>query len=115
MVRRGGDRVRADGDHAGRGDLGADLLAGEMAADAGLGALADLDLDGGARLQVLRGDAEAPRGDLNDGAVGVGVQVAVQAALTGVEVGAGGLGDNLGGTFPPAGNGSDGLIRFTYS
>ena len=30
-------------------------------------------------------------------------------------VGAKGTGDNFGGTFPPAGNGSNGVVRFTYS
>ena len=39
--------VGALGDHAGAGHLLVDLLAGQMPPDAGLGALADLDLDGG--------------------------------------------------------------------
>ena len=39
-----------------------DLLAGQVAADAGLGALADLDLDGGAAVQVVGVDAEPARG-----------------------------------------------------
>ena len=59
-----------------------------MPSDAGLGALADFDLDGGAGVQVVRVHAEAPAGHLHDGAVGVGLQVAVQAALAAVEVGA---------------------------
>ena len=43
---------------------------GQMPADAGLGALAYLDLDGGAGVQVLRVHAEAPGGHLHHGAVG---------------------------------------------
>ena len=88
MVRRRRDGVGALGDHAGARHLLVDLLAGQMPSDAGLGALADFDLDGGAGVQVVRVHAEASAGHLHDGAVGVGLQVAVQAALAAVEVGA---------------------------
>ena len=66
------------------GDVAVGLLAGQVAADAGLGALADLDLDGGAAVEVVGVDAEAARGHLHDDVVLVGVEVGVQAALAGV-------------------------------
>ncbi len=55
-----------------------------MTADAGLGALTDLDLDGGTAVQVLGVHAEASRGDLDDDVVLVGIEVRVQSALAGV-------------------------------
>ena len=88
VVRRRRDGVGALGNHAGARHLLVDLLAGQMPPDAGLGALADLDLDGGAGVQVVRVHAEASAGHLHDGAVGVGFQIAVQAAFAAVEVGA---------------------------
>src|SRR5450756_1181647 len=66
VMRRRRDGVRAARDAAGGGDVLVDLLAGQMAADARLGALPDLDLHGGAAVEVLRVHAEAPRGHLHD-------------------------------------------------
>ena len=60
VVRRRGKRVGAGGDHARRGDLVVDLFAGQMPADAGLGALADLYLYADGGLEVLVENAEAP-------------------------------------------------------
>ncbi len=84
----GGEGVGALGYAAGGGDGGGDLGAREMAADAGLGALADLDLDGGAGAEVVLVDAEAAGSALDDGAVGVLVEILVEAALAGGPVGA---------------------------
>ena len=74
----------------GAGDPRVDLLAGQLAALAGLGPLGDLDLQVVGVDQVLAGHAEAARGHLLDGAaaqvaVGVGGEaVGVLAALAGV-------------------------------
>jgi hypothetical protein len=53
------------------GDLVGDLVAGDLAALAGLGALGHLDLQHVGVGEVLRGDPEAARGDLLDAAVEV--------------------------------------------
>lgn len=88
-------RRRRDEADAGRrvtrlGDPRVDLVAGQLAALAGLGALGHLDLDVVGVDQVLAGDAEAAGGDLLDrGAAGRVVEaVRVLAALTGVGLGA---------------------------
>ena len=86
VMRRWADRVGALGDHAGPRHLGVDLLAGQVPADARLGALADLDLDRGPGGEVLGRHAEAPRRHLDDGVIRVGFQAPVEAALAGVEV-----------------------------
>ena len=88
MVRRGGNGVAALGDHAGAGDIRHDLLPGQMAADAGLGALSHLDLDGRACVEVILVHAEASRGHLHDGVRAVLVEVLVQSALAGIVIGA---------------------------
>ena len=88
MVRRGGDGVRALGNHARAGDVRADLDARQVAADAGLGALAHLDFNRRAGVQVIRMHAEAAGGHLHDGVGAVLVEVLVQSALAGVVVGA---------------------------
>ena len=87
VVRRRRDQADARGGAAGPGDPRVDLAAGQLAALAGLGPLADLDLDVVGVHQVLAGDAEAPGRDLLDRAaprvavrVG-GVAVGVLAAL----------------------------------
>ncbi len=88
-------RRRRDQPHAGHGvaDLGdvlVDLVARELPALAGLGALGHLDLQLVGVDQVLRGHAEAARGHLLDGrshrvAVGAGdVAQRILAALAGV-------------------------------
>ena len=82
-----GDGVRALRDHTGLGDVRADLEAGQMAADAGLCALAHLDLDGGAGFEVILVHAEAAGCDLNDGVGAVLIEVLVQAALAGIIIG----------------------------
>ncbi len=64
MVVGGRDQVGARGRVTGGGDLLGDLLAGQVAALAGLGALADLDLGDVGGVEHLRRDAEAARGDL---------------------------------------------------
>ena len=67
------------------GDVAVDLVAGELAALAGLGALGDLDLDLVGVDQVVDGHAEAPGGDLLDRrAALVAVARLVLAALAGV-------------------------------
>ena len=84
-------RRRADQAHAGRGVAGlghprVDLVARQLAALAGLGALRHLDLDVVGVGEVLRGHAEPPGGDLLDRAAPLGVveTVGVLAALAGV-------------------------------
>ncbi len=88
-------RRRADQAHAGRrvpglGHPRVDLVAGQLAALAGLGALRHLDLDVVGVGEVLRGHAEAAGRDLLDRAAPLGVveTVRVLAALTGVGLGA---------------------------
>ena len=84
-------RRRADQAHARRGVPGlghprVDLVAGQLAALAGLGTLGHLDLDVVGVREVLRGHAEAAAGDLLDRAAALGVveTLGVLAALTGV-------------------------------
>ena len=74
VVRRRGDQADARGGMADLGDPGIDLVAGQLAAFAGLGALGHLDLQLLGVDQVVAGDAEAAGGDLLDGAV-LGVAV----------------------------------------
>ncbi len=64
VVVGGRDQVGAGRRVTGGGDLLGDLLAGQVAALAGLGALADLDLGQVGGVEHLGRDAEAPRGDL---------------------------------------------------
>ncbi len=64
VVVGGRDQVGAGRRVTGGGDLLGDLLAGQVAALAGLGALADLDLGEVGGVEHLRRDAEAARGDL---------------------------------------------------
>ena len=87
MVRGGGDGVRTLGDHTGAGDVRADLVAGQVAADAGLCALAHLDLNCRARFQVIFMYAEAAGRDLYDGVRAVLIEVLMQAALAGIIIG----------------------------
>ncbi len=86
------------------GDVLVDLVAGQLAALAGLGALGHLDLDVVGVDQVLGGDAKAPRGHLLDGrAHGIAVGQANEAvrflaALAGVRAAADAVhGDGQGG------------------
>src|SRR4029078_3265862 len=60
----------ADGDAADRGDLLGDLGAGQQATEAGLGTLADLDLDRVGDGDRLLGPAEVPGRHLEDVAAG---------------------------------------------
>ena len=72
VVRRRRDQAHARGGVTHPGDPGADLVAGQLTALAGLGALGDLDLDVVGVHQIFGGDAETPGGDLLDGrALGV--------------------------------------------
>ena len=64
VVVGGRDQVRPRRRVTRRGDLLRDLLAGQVAALAGLGALADLDLGDVGAVDHFGRDAEAPRGDL---------------------------------------------------
>ena len=66
VVRRRRDERDAGGGAAQPGDVRGDLVAGQLAALARLGALGDLDLELLGAGQVGRGDAEAPGGDLAD-------------------------------------------------
>src|SRR5665647_1880734 len=75
---------------AGVDDSGGDR--GDVVHGRDLGALPDLDLHGGAAVEVLRVHAEAPRGHLHDHVVLVREQVGVQAALAGVHEDAAALG-----------------------
>ena len=86
VVRRGGDGVRALGDHAGHGNVSDDLRAGQMPADARLRALPHLDLDGGARVQTALLDAEAAGGHLYDRVCAVLIEITVQSALAGIVI-----------------------------
>ena len=70
VVRRRGDQADARRRVPGLGDPRVDLVAGQLAALAGLGALGHLDLDVVGVDQVLAGHAEAAGGDLLDGASG---------------------------------------------
>ena len=88
MVGRRRNGVRALRDHTGLGDVRTDLEARQMAADARLCALTHLDLDGGAGFEIILVYAEAAGRDLNDGVRAVLVEVLVQAALTGIIIGA---------------------------
>src|SRR5438045_2819917 len=94
MVRR-----RRDEPHAGRGvadlaDVFVHLVAGQLAALAGLGALGHLDLEFVGIDQVLGGNAEAPAGDLlnraaAEAAVGIGLEaIGVLATLPGIALAA---------------------------
>ncbi len=86
VVRRGRDQADAGGGVPGPGDPRVDLVAGQLAALAGLGALRHLDLDVVGVDQVFAGDPEAAGGDLLDGGAARRVVQAlgVLAALTGV-------------------------------
>ena len=94
VVRRRRDQLDAGRRVAHPADVVVDLVAGQLAALAGLGALRHLDLQVGGVRQVVGRDAEAAGGDLLDRAlsrvaVGVGlVAVVVLAALAGVAAGA---------------------------
>ena len=69
VVGRGRDESDAGGRAAHLGDPGVDLLAGQMAALAGFGALGHLDLDLGRARQVAARHAEAPARHLLDGGI----------------------------------------------
>ena len=85
MVGRGGDQRHAGGGAAGLGDPGIDLLAGQMAALAGLCALCHLDLDLLGAAEIFAGDAEAAGGHLLDGGAPLVVEpLRGLAALAGV-------------------------------
>ena len=86
VVRRRGDQADARGGVPGLGDPRVDLVAGQLAALAGLGALGHLDLDVVGVDQVLAGHAEAAGGDLLDGRAARRVvePLGVLAALAGV-------------------------------
>ena len=94
VVRRRRDQADAGRRVADLGDVLVDLVAGQLAALAGLGALRHLDLQLVAVDQVVAGDAEAARGHLLDGAapqVAVGVRREahrILAALAGVRLAA---------------------------
>ena len=88
MVGGGGNGVGALGDHAGTAHVRPHLGARQMAADARLGSLAHLDLDGGSRLQKVLMHAEAPGGHLDDGVGTILIEILVEPALAGVVAGA---------------------------
>jgi hypothetical protein len=67
VVRRRRDQTDAGRGVAHAGDLRVDLVARQLAALAGLGALGDLDLDVVGVDQIFHRDAEATGGDLLDG------------------------------------------------
>ena len=86
MVRRGGNRVRAFGNHARFGNIRHNLPARQMTANARLCALPHLDFNRRARVQVIVIDAEAPRRDLHNRVFAVLVEVLMQAAFAGVVI-----------------------------
>ena len=90
VVRRRADQADARRRVAGLGDPRVHLVAGQLTALAGLGALRHLDLDVVGVGEVLRRDAEATRRDLLDrrAARRVVQPVGVLAALAGVRLGA---------------------------
>ena len=67
MVRRRRNQAHARRGVTHLGDVGIDLVAGKLAAFAGLGALGHLDLDVVGIDQIFGGDAETARGHLLDG------------------------------------------------
>jgi len=69
VVGRGRDEADTGGRTAHLGDPGIYLLAGQVAALAGLGALCHLDLDFRGACQVAAGDAKAAARHLLDGGV----------------------------------------------
>ena len=71
--------IRAFWNHTGARNLGRNFFAGQVPADAGLGALADFDFDGSRSIQVIQMDAETPRGHLGDGVFAELVEFGVQA------------------------------------
>ena len=90
VVRRRADEADARRAAAGLGDPRVDLVAGQLAALAGLGALGHLDLQVVGVGQVVAGDAEAPAGHLLDRAAPRRVvqPLGVLAALAGVALAA---------------------------
>ncbi len=94
VVRRRRDEADAGGRVTDLGDGLVDLVAGQLAAFAGLGALGHLDLHHVGVDEVFRGHAEAARGHLLDGrALGVAVRqrreaIGFLAALAGVRLAA---------------------------
>ena len=85
MVRRRRDQCHAGGGVAELGNFRRDLVAGQLAALAGLGALGNLDLDDLGVHQVVGGDAEAAGGHLFDLRVALAVETrGILAALTGI-------------------------------
>ena len=86
VVRRRRDQAHAGRAVPGLGHPGVDLVAGQLATLAGLGALGHLDLDVVGVGEVLRGDSEAAGRDLLDRRATLGVveTVGVLATLTGV-------------------------------
>lgn len=78
VVGRRRDGVGTHRDHPGLGNLVVDLLPGQMAADARLGALANLDLDGDTGVEILLAYAEAARGHLDHDIGAVPVEVFVK-------------------------------------
>ena len=55
-----------------------------MSADAGLGALADLDFYCSAGLKIVLVNAKSPAGDLDDGVGTIGIKVLMETTLTGI-------------------------------
>ena len=94
MVRRWADEANARRGMPHPGNVGVDLVAGQLAAFPGLGALGHLNLDVIGVDQVLGGHAKAPGGDLLNGrakgiAVGQGLEpIRLLAALAGVRLAA---------------------------
>jgi hypothetical protein len=88
VVRRRAQGVGPLGNHAGFADLGVDLLGRQVAADAGLGSLPDLDLDRRREVQVVHVHAEPAAGDLDDHVARIRPEILVQAALAAVGEGA---------------------------
>ena len=85
VMRRRADQADAGGGVANGGDLGIHLVAGQLAALAGLRALRDLDLQIVGVDQIFGGDAEAAGSDLLDRRTGVGHEpLRLLAALAGV-------------------------------
>ena len=81
---RRGYGVRAFGNHPGPRHIAHDFRARQVSPDSRLGALAHLDLNGNAGLEIPLVHAEAPGGDLHHRVRTVAIQVLMQPAFSGV-------------------------------
>ena len=72
MLGRRGYGIGTLRNHAGNGNLGADLLPGQVPPDARLGSLSDFNLNYPGSIQIFGVDSKSPRGDLAYGITALG-------------------------------------------